>query len=192
MWKLYLLPLAGVGTRANPRRAAYLAAGGVTETAIFDYGASPWCLAAADTTPAQDAAIRANADARALPADLDQPLGAALADTQAYLEAAKIPAEWPTAQTSYRTVARAVAGLLQFAGRYAALNAGDELVLTRAALDLRLDQLTAARRAALDACAASLGYDTSAIVGATLLRQALRTLALQWIGRSFALGGLTF
>lgn len=192
MWKLYVLPLAGGGTRADPRRPAYLAALGVTESAILDYGAAPWCLCAADTDATQDAAIVAHTDARAIPAALDEGVGPALATIVAYLESASIPAEWVAADTTWRTVLRATAGLMRFAGRYAALNNGDVLVVNQAALDLRFNQLSATRRTALSATAADLGYDTSAVTGTTLVRQVLRILALQWVGRTFTLGGMSF
>lgn len=191
-WRLYVLPLAGAGTRTDPRRAAYLRENGVTDSALMDYGASPWCLCAADTTDTQDAAITANADARALPADLDQDVGGALTTVQNYLEAAVIPAQWITDTTPFRTVVRAVAGLMQFAARYAVLNNGDVLIVNQAALDLRVNQLSAARRNALTATATDLGYDTSMITGQTLIRAVLYALALQWVGREFTLGGLTF
>lgn len=192
MWRLYVIPIVGSGSsRLDPRHPQYVNEAGLDWSAM-DYGAIPWCLCAADTDTAQDAALTANADVRGLPDNLDQAVGGATTAVRNALEVARLPAGWVTSATTYRAVVRAVAGLLQFAQRYTAVSGGQELVASQAALDLRVNQLSAQRRADLGDAADSLGYDTSAITGTTTVRQALKVLADQWGDRPFVLGGLTF
>jgi len=57
-----------------------------------------------------------------------------LSAVQNALEAARLPAGWVAASDTYRTVARSMAGLMQFAQRYTAISGGQPLVLSTAAL----------------------------------------------------------
>lgn len=191
MWRLYVIPIIGSGSGvADPRHPKYVNEAGLTWS-MYDYGQIPWSLCAADVTPAQHGALVANADVTAFPADLATTVGAGLATVQAALEAARLPAGWVTAGTSYSVVARTVAGLMQFAQRYTGLT-GQELVPSTINLNTQFGSLTAQRQADLTATANSLSYNTAGLQPTTTLRAILKNLADQWGSRGFVLGGLTF
>lgn len=190
-WRLYVIPIVGSGSgRADPRHPKYVNEAGLAWNAM-DYGAIPWALVAADTTTAQHNALVANADVTAFPANLGGTIGANLTAVQNALEAARLPAGWVTAADTYATVARTVAGLMQFAQRYTALS-GQELVPSTINLNTQFQALSAQRQADLLATANDLGYSTAGLQPTTTLRAILKNLADQWGARPFALGGLTF
>lgn len=195
-WELYVVPIVQAGIYRGPKYFESRADPGAAELAgvqwaMMDYGSIPWGLVAADVDAAQDAFLAAQADVRNIPTALDDQIGGALTTVQNALEAARIPAGWVAASTTWRELLRAVAGLFQFAQRYTAIT-GNQLVTSTAVLNQRINQLTQAQRNALTQVATDLGYDTSGIAGNTLVRNALKILADQWGARAFYLGGITF
>lgn len=191
-WRLYVIPITGSGSsRLDPRRPAYVVEAGL-DWAAMDYGQVPWGLVAANVTTPQHNALVANADVTAFPANLQTTIGANLATVQAALEAARLPAGWVAASDTYATVARTVAGLMQFAQRYTALSGGQELVPASINLNTQFGSLSAQRQADLLATADSLGYDRTGLQATTTLRAILKNLADQWGARPFVLGGMVF
>ena len=92
----YLVPIIGAGTRLDPRRPKYLTELGV-DWAMCDF--IDTAIAWASTTPAQETAIAANADARLIP-PLDNTV--AVNATKQALEDLSMPAQWVTAGMTYR------------------------------------------------------------------------------------------
>jgi hypothetical protein len=168
VWRLYAIPIIGTGlSRLDPRRPKYVVEGGYP-WALMDYGSLPTGLVAADVTQAQHDA---------------------LTTVRARLEANRIPTQWVTGATTYRELARFVAGLFQFAQRHTALHAED--IIGSGALDGRFRDLDAAQQARIQATATSFGYTLTAGAN-TPMRDVLTQMANQWGAQPFYLGGLTF
>jgi hypothetical protein len=155
----------------------------------MDYGSLPTGLVAADVTQVEHDALAANADVDPFAADLDTALGAASTTVRARLEANRIPTQWVTGATTYRELARFVAGLFQFGQRHTALHAED--LIGSGLLDSRWRDLTAAQQARIQATATSFGYILTAGTN-TPMRDVLTQMANQWGALPFYLGGLTF
>ena len=191
-WRLYTIPITGSGTNhTDPRRPKYVVEAGVP-WAMMDYGAIPWALVAADVTNGQHNALTSNADVTAFPTNLQGTIGGNLSTVVNALEAARLPAGWVNASDTYATVARTVAGLMQFAQRYTAISGGQELVPSSINLNTQFGSLSQQRQDDLLATANSLGYSTAGLQATTTLRAILKNLADQWGARPFTLGGLTF
>ncbi len=174
----FVIPIETV-TRPNGlvvRQEKYIPALGV-DRQMVDFGANG--IVWANTTPAQDTTLGANADVIVIP-PLDNTI--ALVATQNALETLNIPAQWLTAGMTYRTVLRVVVGMAAFYIR-AVDNFGAVLPLA-GNLDKTLSQLSAAVRSALASASDSLGLDRSQITTATTVREALRI-----IGQQFATNG---
>jgi hypothetical protein len=188
-WRLYAIPIVGSGSsRLDPRRPAYVVEAGLL-WALMDYGSLPTGLVAADVTQAQHDALAAHADVDAFAADLDTALGAASTTVRARLEANRIPTQWVTGATTYRELARFVAGLFQFAQRHTALHAED--IIGSGALDGRFRDLSAAQQARIQATATSFGYTLTTSAN-TPMRDVLTQMSNQWGAQPFYLGGMTF
>jgi len=185
----YVLPLVGAGTDDDPRRPAYVADTGAA-WAGMDYGAEPIMLVRANVSSAQHAAIAANADVIAVPADLDAAIGGTLATAQARLEAVQIPADWMTAGMTWRQALRGVAAVFQLGQRLNGLGLAARLFGGGITLSTTFGELSANVRTRLAAMADSFGFDRSAVAAGTTLRQALRGLAVQWT-RELRIGGET-
>jgi len=177
----FIVPIEGSGTKADPRRPKYIPALGVQWAMCdLDEAAIVW----AATSPAQDTAVEANADATLIPA-LQTLVN--VAQTQTALEALNIPAQWVTSAMTYRTVLRVVVGIAQFIQRTDGL--GQKLTLA-GRLDLTMAQIPVAIRDALIAAADSMNIDRSEITGTTTVREALRNLGEQFARRRVLIGDL--
>lgn len=157
-------------------RPAYVSRGGITDV---DYGNEAWMLAWADVTPDEHAAIIANADATAVPANLDSTVGGALAATQAKLEAANLPAQWITAGMTWRAVLKGIIRVLLIMQRFRGLNGAAARLFAQVTLDNTVGDIPIGARQRLVAAATSLGLDTAAITLTDTIRSALVTLGQQ-------------
>lgn len=191
-WHIYLIPIVGLGTKADSRRPKYQTELG-NAWSMMDYGFQPVALVGADLDASQEAILLAHADARKIPDALDQTIGAGvLATVQAALEAVNIPAHWVVAGTTYRELLRTLWGFFAFLQRYAEVtNSTAQVFDVTTHLDLRLNQMSASMRQNLRDTAISLGLNIDNLGGVTRLRVALRTVADQWGDRPFQLGGIT-
>lgn len=172
---IYIVAGEGDGTKAAPRRPKYVPALGVDWTAM-DFGGSLVFLVRADLTIAQETTLGLNSDFFAVP-DLDTQLTAGqVSAAQTRLENHGIPAGWITTSRTWRQVLRVVAGMFQLSQRA-------NVSIVTANLDLRLNQIPAGTRTALQDAATAFGFDLAGITGATLVREALRALAVQWVDR---------
>jgi hypothetical protein len=179
----FLVPIIGTGTRADPRRPKYIAALGV-DWAMADFidSAIVW----ANTTPAQETAVAANADARLVP-PLDNTVNFSAA--QQALEDLNMPGQWVTAGMTYRTVLRVTVGMAQLLQRASAIVGSN--IRPTGNLDRTLGSLSAAMRNALIQACDELGIDRTNITAATTVREALRIFGQQFAqGRTIALGDL--
>jgi hypothetical protein len=186
VWRLYVIPLETGVAHPLPLYIKDI----MTGYAMMAYGRIPNALVSADTDDTQHATLIANTDVVAVPDDLDQQIGAALATVRTRLEAMSIPADWVTGTDTFRTVTRSVAGVFQFAQRYSGLYASPLPIV--GALDLRWSQLSTTDRQRFLDCAIDLGYDLTFVTNNTPLRQIMKALADQWGAKPFYLGGLIF
>lgn len=139
----------------------------------------------ADVTPAQHAALVANADVLPVPANLDNTVSAvALVQIQTRFDAHNIPRDWITTANTYREVVRFARKYLQFLARFQR-NRG-RFWTAGLTLDSTVGDLPAAVRQHVNQAATELGADTSGITLATTLRVALRTLVGQFPGGTMA------
>jgi hypothetical protein len=189
-FRLYLVPAIGTGTQQDPRRAKYLSAmsgysGGM------DYGFQPVFLTAADLSPANDAALVANADVFGFPVDLSGQLSGGDANTaSAALESFFIPANWITGSLTWLEVARTIAGMFQYLQR---LNGtiGNVVLLDgtgNKTLNTQFNQIDPTIQAGIISAAQSLGYDTSFIQNNTQVRALIKNFADQWGQKPFIFG----
>jgi len=167
--RFYLAPMETITDARNRqvRRAKYIAALGITTSALNDYGNEPTCLLAADVTPAQHTALVANADVSAFPVDLDSTPGANLATVQSALETRNLPADDVTANTPYRIILRWIIAIFS-------ITTAQPLFTGGVTMDTTLGALTAQQRAELQANAQSAGYSTTGLTLQSTIRQALR------------------
>lgn len=181
MVRFYFMPATGSGASIlDARRAKYadaLRANGVHFSSI-DYGILPVFFLAADVTLEQHAQIAAQSDVVAIPANLDNTVGAALSDVQTRLEQLRIPAEWVTAQHTHRQVIRRVLAWFLFAQRHNGLH-HEKLFPDTANLDNTVGQLPQALRTRLNQTAQSFDMDTSAITPSTTIRQLMGIITSQ-------------
>lgn len=188
----YLLPIIGTGTHADPRKPKYQASilPGVT-WGMMDYGLMPVCIFVADVTAQQHSDMIANADVRAIPANLDSTVGGgAVSTTRNFLEALSIPGNWVGASDTWRSILRGTAGLFQFAQRVYG-EFGVMLIDETRTLDTTWNQLPQAAKDILLSTATELGIDTSQATGNTTLRQIYKAFGDAWGDKTFLFGSFT-
>lgn len=158
----------------------------------MDYGFQPLFLTAADLTPAEDAAIVANADVFAFPFNLDTNIqGGAVNATRTDHEDRGIPLQ--NVPGTYRLLARYDAGLFAYMQRLNVVLGNEVFVDTSAKLNTQWSSIPVdPYQTALLAAAASLGYDTSFITGTTQIRAILKAWADAWGNQPFTLNEFTF
>lgn len=175
--RFYFIPTQGTGTSTDPRRPKYL--DGKSYSAMDD-GFEPQMLVYGEFDAATDTALTANSDVTAVPVNLDQTLSAGAVNTvQTALENRNIPAGWISTALTYRQVLRTIAGFFRFFQRFNAIH-GNVRVLATGTLDLTVSQMPVSVRTDLAATADSLGFDRSAVTGATTVRALLKGMADQF------------
>jgi len=184
--RIYLMPQAG--DEFGPLRTSpglypkYVGNGAIRNWTALTYGREGWVFVAADVTNAEHTAIAANPDVVALPPNLDQQVGGALAATQAALETAKIPADWVTSGMTFRTVLKWSVRIVYIVH---CLYGRDGLARTvkffgaGIGLDSTIGDLPVGVRQRLITVAQRLGLDVSTITLATSLRAAMRIVGQQ-------------
>lgn len=177
--RIYLLPVAGDGISQGGFFPKYLTAIAGSWQQL-DYGQELWTLVSADVTNAEQTSISANADVTAVPANLDQQVGGALATVQAKLEAANLPADWVTSGMTYRTVLKWSIRLMLLMQRFHGLDtAADRFFASGLTLDSTIGDIPTTPRQRVNTAATSFGLDTSSLTLATPIRTAFRVLAQQ-------------
>ena len=186
--RLYIVPAIGTGTVTDRRRPKYIADQGFTWGGM-DYGAQPIFLVGANLTPAQDAAIVANADVTAFPFDLTTNVGGGgVQDARAALEAALIPAQFVNGAMSWNQVARTVAGMFQFMQRLAFYLNNEVILESTDHLNVQWQNVPARIQQGILDTAQSLGYDASFISPTTQVRALIENFSNQWGDKGFSVG----
>jgi hypothetical protein len=167
--RFYLAPMETIvdGRGRRLTRVKYIGALGISLTSVNDYGNEPLCFLGADVTPAQHAALTANADVSPFPVDLDSTVGANLATVQQALESRNLPADDVTVNTPYRIMMRWIIAIFSITTAQPLFSGG-------VTLDTTLGQLTVAQRQELQAAAQSAGYSTAGLTLQSTIREALR------------------
>lgn len=184
----YLVPVAGTGTREDPRTVTHGDLLGRLWSGSMIMGLEPFALVMIrDIDQAGIDELAADAAVIAVPPLNVTVTAGSLATVKAQLEAFNIPAGWVTAGMPFATIVRAVAAYVQLHQRYEGLNAA-RLLGAGITLDTRINQLSAGVQQKMATLADSFGFDRSGIVGTTTLRNALKQLLDQWAG-SLLIGG---
>lgn len=176
--RVYLMPVLtaqrGGFTRRLPK---YLGLVDGSRCTFIRYGQEDAGLFVVDSTDAQHAALVANADVRALPADLDTAVtNAARTQIVNALEALNVPAHWVANGQTFRIVLRRLVGMFLLLQRVH----GRGFRFLQQALDNQISTLPANVRQAMQDAAVDLQLDTAGITGATTLRVAMATIGAQF------------
>jgi hypothetical protein len=179
---LYVIPLTEAGEKGG-RRPKYSAS--VFPTfgwGMFDYGEEPWCLVGiVDIDAPTDTALKANADVRAIPTNLDQAIGAGpLTTVRNSLETANIPGTWVLATNTWRDVVQFVGAVCQYAQRFQ-FGTGGLWFTGGITLDSTFSQLPLAARNGMLSAATSFGFSTAGLTGSSTLRQVLLSVGQQYL-----------
>lgn len=191
-WHVYVVPVIGVGTHSDPRRAAYLS-GMTAPYSSIDFGNQPQMLTAADVTTAQDTDLRTHNDVFLVPDDFDSSVGpgATLNNVRSGLEARDIPGNWIVSSTHYRQILRLVFSIFFLFQRYAAVaGTNDQIIQPPITLDSTFASLSAAVQQGLITSATQFDLNTSLFTGANLLRVILKDVGDQQAGIERVLGGV--
>ncbi len=180
--RVYLMPIV-VGSRgrfASIRLPKYLGLVDGRSCTMLRYGQEDACLFVADATDDQHAALLANSDVRAFPADLDTVVTSG-ARTQIVnaLEALNVPAQWVANGQTFRIVLRRLAGIFALQCNME----GRALRFLQASLDSQVSTLPQAVRNGMQDAADALGLSTTGITGTTTLRAALAAIGAQFESR---------
>ena len=193
-FRLYLVPIVGVGTKADPRRPKYFADGSLASNPSWsgmDYGIEKWMMVAADLSTADDLFVTGQADGFALPFDLSQPMTAQqVTNVQNKLEAINLPAGWIDTTFTWQSMLRIVLGILSFMQRFSALNGNVSLFTGGVTLGTKINQLPAGVVTNLQQAAADMKLSTANITGNTTIRAALKDFGTQLNGRPYSLNGM--
>jgi hypothetical protein len=194
MNRFYILPIETVGAHRGPKYFTWRydpdPPGINCPWGLMDYGLIDACLVAADISQEQHESLAANLDVAAPPQNIDQAISEiAIPQVKAVLEELRIPADWVDSTCTYRQVLRMIAGLFLFAQRHYGMHL-EPLIDSKSQLELRWNQIPAARRERIQATADALGYDYSAVTGTWLIRRILKHLGDQWGAKPFYVGGV--
>ncbi len=194
-FRLYIVPVVGVGTKSDLRRPKYFDDGTLVPRpnySAMDYGFEPWMVVGANLSVSDDATVVGQADAMAIPFNMDVLLTAGNVTTvQTKLEAINIPAGWVTTSLTWRQVVRIVLGMVAVMQRFAGLQGVTRIFAGGVTLNSTIGSLSQGVRNNLTLAATSQGLSVSGISGATTIRAALKILADQFTGRTFVFGGVS-
>jgi hypothetical protein len=186
-YKLYIVPaIGGGGGTQDARRPKYIHAL-QPPGAWMDYGFQPIFLCGVDLSPANDAAVVANADVFAFPVDLDTNIsGGAINATRNTHEAFLIPLQ--SVPATYRLLARYDAGLFQYMQRLHGMLGNQILIEDSAKLNIQWQSIPINIQTAMLNAAQSFSYDTAFITNTTQLRAILKVWADAWGNKVFQFG----
>jgi hypothetical protein len=186
-YKLYIVPaIGGGGGTQDARRPKYIHAL-QPPGAWMDYGFQPIFLCGVDLSPANDAAVVANADVFAFPVDLDTNIsGGAINATRNTHEAFLIPLQ--SVPATYRLLARYDAGLFQYMQRLHGMLGNQILIEDSAKLNIQWQSIPINTQTAMLNAAQSFSYDTAFITNTTQLRAILKVWADAWGNKVFQFG----
>jgi hypothetical protein len=150
------------------------------EWRAISYGKEGSYLVRADVTAVEHAAINANADVTAIPANLADTIGGALTTVQTKLEAANLPSHWVTSEMTWRTFVVWVWRFFELQQLFLGVDwAANRLFIGDITLSSTVGDLTPTIRQRLNAGAQRRGLNTSSIGLSTTIRNALVILGQQ-------------
>lgn len=151
----------------------------VCNWSFCDYGLMPAGIICADVTLEIHNELTGYSDVLAVPADIDQQVGAAETIVQTALERLKLPGAWVNSAHTYREILRVTLCLFQFAQRYHRLYL-EKVVEGDADLGMTISQLPVAFRQRLAGAAESFGWNTSDVRTSWTLRRLFVWIVAQW------------
>jgi hypothetical protein len=192
--RIYVMPIAGDGSKASPRRPKYRDTLFPALTwDMWDYGDEPWCLVGlVDAPPATDTQIAGQPDVFALPSNLDSTVGSVGTRNtiRNRLESVEIPGSWVQTTSTYRAIVRMVGGCCQFAQRYQG-QTGGLLFPGATTLDATFGSLPQAQQAGLLAAASSFGMSTTTWTSGATLRTVMQSASDQYVSsHALSISGL--
>lgn len=196
--RIYLMPTIGAGTAHDAIRPKYqdLVLANTAESDVYAFGDEPQCIVVAyDIQAAGHTELAGQADVLALPANLDQVIGAQLGTVQTALDDRNIPSQWVADIHTYRQVLRVIIQVFRFwqrAQNFRAEGTVTPLFGGTVTLATRFNQLPVAVRTRLTNTADSLGFDRSGMTGAITIRQILKAMADQFGAIEMRIGGEVF
>ena len=193
---IYVIPIAGDGTDANPRQPKYRTTLTGFDWAMFDYGDEPFALVGVtDISPAADSELTGNSDVFELPANLDQTMGNVTTRNvvRSRLESVDVPGTWVQTSNTYRDVVRFIGSVCQFAQRFQGISGvpSNRWFASGRTLDSTIGDLPLQARQDLASTSDSFGFDRSTITLTTTLRDALQSQADQYVSH-YAAGNPLF
>lgn len=193
MWRLYLVPVvtrqSKFGLGRFPKYTDSTLAG--FSHALMDFGNESTGFLACDCDDTAHAIMLTFNDVTYFTEDLDLNISDNdIIILQGILEAKNIPANWIDNTMTHRFILRIIAGVFQFAQRFAALTGNQNLFSASLTLGTRYNQLTTQMRAQLQDVAASLNLDTSGIQVTDTIRAVLRKVANKWSSSPIYIGGI--
>jgi hypothetical protein len=185
--RAYLMPtITQAEGRYTAKRGKYVRL--LSNSAVIHYGPEPYCIVISDVDATQHTNVMANADVRALPANLDGTITNGTRTTIVNaLEAANIPAQWVSNGMTFRVFLRCLVGVFRILQGVH----GRKFRLLQAALNDPLSSLPANVRQALQEIAQSMSLDTTGITASTTLRAALTALGNQFADRPVHYSGVS-
>ncbi len=193
MQRFYLIPIEQFGNYRGPKYFVwrYNSTGINCVWSMMDYGFMPEALLLAqDITLLDDAALMTNPDVYGFPTT---GLDLAISGTdpiKTFCEGVNIPTDWTTATTTYLQLLRILAGMFQFAQRYAGIS-GQALLGGTVTLATRYRDLSPQQQTWFDATIQSFGYNLSPNPNNTF-RQMLKSAGDAWGSQPFIMGGVSF
>ena len=196
MQRFYVLPLESPdGIHRGPKYLAWRfnPSGIATAWGMMDFGAlSSAIVLCPDISISDDATLTTgHADVFAFPENIAPAIsGADRLVMDGFFEPLNIPTDWLTGSSTYLQFLRTMAGLFQFAQRYASTSNGASIFDNGRNLSSRLNGFSAQERTWFDSTVASFGYPAPS--GNPTLRQLAKQIGDLWGAAPFTLAGITF
>jgi hypothetical protein len=197
MFRIYLMPM--VTQPFNPsdpnspvgRMPKYRPAGQWSIIDLGDIGQDE-CLMGAEVTEQEHQQAQNAIDVLTIPANLDSPVGQALATVQTELEARSIPSDWVSSTTLWRDVVRRVAGLALFLQRLSGIIGRSTGDMKKLFSEATLSSAVPPRfRQPVQQAASELGIDLTGLTAQSTVRQLFARVTSEDRGMTVTLGGVS-
>lgn len=193
MNRLYIIPMElGPSSKGPAKQPKYLREFPGLAWGVITYGSDMLGLVMArDIKQAIHDQLILHPDVLAFPEDLDTVIGGIeAAAIDSYLDSRMVPADWVFPGTTYRQLARMVAGAFLYAQRYAGVSGHKTLFTSKIRMDTKFKQLSERRRKDMIEAAASMGFDPSPLTGVSTMSQMVNAMAEQWQEREIRVAGI--
>lgn len=197
--RLYLMPIVGVGTYADPRRPKYLDSiirPSGAPWGMMDYGNRPACLVGSNTDASTHTSLTSQSDVYAFPDDFQYSSsaigGGGLNTLRDRLESFGVPAVWVQSSDTYRQVAHSVGCMFQYLQRINRIMGNVDPFTGSVTLNTAFQDLPQPTQAAMLEAADSFGWNRTQIVPNSSVRFILKYLSDQWGEVPLEVGGISF